>query len=97
MLNGKQKRFLRSLGMTIDPILTVGKEGVTPMVVRNAGEALQARELIKGRVLQSAPAGPADVAAEVADGAEAIVVQVIGRNFLLYRPNPEAPRLHLPE
>lgn len=97
MLSGKQKRFLRSLGMTMEPILTVGKDGVTHPVIRQAVDALRARELIKGRTLPSAPETPADVAAALAEATESLVVQVIGRNFLLFKPNDDAPKLQLPE
>ena len=46
-LTGKQKSFLRSMGMTMDPIVNIGKEGVTPTVVTAAQEAIKKRELIK--------------------------------------------------
>jgi RNA-binding protein len=52
-LTGKQKRFLRSLGMTLEPIVPIGKEGITPAVVNSADEAIEKRELIKVRVLQN--------------------------------------------
>ena len=50
-LTGKQKSFLRSLGMSVDPVVNIGKEGVTPTVVQSAQEAMKKRELIKIRVL----------------------------------------------
>ena len=50
-LTGKQKSFLRSMGMTLDPVVNMGKEGVTPTVVQAAQEAIKKRELIKVRVL----------------------------------------------
>jgi len=59
-LNSKQIRKLRSLGMTEEVIVMIGKEGVTPMVVASAREAIKKRELIKVRVLQNAPEDPAD-------------------------------------
>ncbi len=96
-LRGKQKRFLRAMGVTMNPILTIGKDGVTENVIRQADGALTARELIKGRVLQTAPAEPAAIAAEVAERTGAALVQVLGRNFLLYRRNPEEPRITLPD
>lgn len=97
MLSGKQKRFLRSLGMTLEPVLHIGKDGVTHPVIRQAVDALRARELIKGRTLAAAPESPADVAAALADATESVVVQVIGRNFLLFKPNDDTPKLQLPE
>ena len=55
MLTSKQRAHLRSLANGIDTILQIGKEGVTENVLRHADDALTARELIKGRVLETAP------------------------------------------
>lgn len=96
-LRGKQKRFLRALGVTMDPILTIGKDGVTDNTCWQADGALGARELIKGRVLQTAPEGVDETAAAIAEAVGAELVQVVGRNFLLYRPNPEKPGIQLPD
>jgi len=96
VLSGRQKRFLRSLGMTMEPLLHIGKDGVTPPVVRQAVDALRARELIKGRALPTTPDSVADVAASLAEATESVVVQVIGRNFLLFKPNDDDPKLQLP-
>lgn len=96
MLTGKQKRFLRSLGNDLEPILFIGKDEITPNVIKQADDALEARELIKGRVLQNCADHPANIAAGLADKAGADLVQVIGRNFLLYRRSQEKTRLELP-
>lgn len=96
-LRGKQKRFLRAMGVNMDPILTIGKDGVSDNTIIQADGALHARELIKGRVLQTAPEEPSAVAAEVAGRTDAVLVQVVGRNFLLYRRNPEEPKIDLPD
>ncbi|MDF2626431.1 MAG: hypothetical protein K0R39_262 [Symbiobacteriaceae bacterium] len=95
-LKGKQKRFLRAMGVTMDPILTIGKDGVSENTIVQADGALLARELIKGRVLPTAPAGVAETASEIAERSGADLVQVVGRNFLLYRPHPENPVIQLP-
>jgi RNA-binding protein len=95
-LRGKQKRFLRALGVTMDPILTVGKDGISENTIVQADGALSARELIKGRVLQTAPDEPAAIASEIAERTGASLVQVLGRNFLLYRRNLKEPKIELP-
>lgn len=97
MLTGKQKRYLRSMGNEMVPILQVGKGGVTDTVVTQTNEALEARELIKGRVLQNSMEEPDDVAASLAEQTGAELVQVIGRNFLLYKPSKHKPMIVLPE
>lgn len=96
MLTGKQKRYLRSLGNQLDPILFIGKEEVTDNVVKQAGDALEARELIKGRVLQNCADVPQNIAVQLADVLQADLVQVIGRNFLLYRMARENIKIDLP-
>ncbi|EGK59819.1 CRS1/YhbY domain protein [Centipeda periodontii DSM 2778] len=94
-LNSKQIRKLRSLGMTEEVIVMIGKEGVTPTVVASAREAIKKRELIKVRVLQNAPEDPADAITVLAERADANLVQIIGRNGLLFRRNFEKPRIEL--
>ncbi len=96
ILTGKQKRFLRSLGSTLDPVVQVGKAGVMETVVSSARDALAARELIKVRVLQNSPVEPREAALALAEAVEAELVQVIGRNGLLYKPNPEKGKIELP-
>lgn len=96
MLTGKQKRYLRSMGNEMDPILQVGKEGVTEAVVTSANEALEARELIKGRILPNSLEDVKAAAEELAGRAGAELVQVIGRNFLLYKESKKKPGITLP-
>ena len=95
-LTGKQKSFLRGLGQKLEPVVMVGKEGVTPTVVQSAREAIKKRELIKVRVLQNCMELPADAIAMVAERADANLVQVIGRNGLLFKRNFEKPKIELP-
>ncbi|AET70456.1 putative RNA-binding protein, YhbY family [Desulfosporosinus orientis DSM 765] len=97
MLRGKQKRFLRAMGNEMVPILQVGKGGITEMVVQQTNEAIAARELIKGRVLQNCIEEPKTVAAELAEQTGSELVQVIGRNFLLFRQSPDKPVIDLPK
>jgi RNA-binding protein len=95
-LRGKQKRFLRAMGVNMDPILTIGKDGVSEHTIKQADGVLNTRELIKARVLTSAAESVADIATAIATATESEVVQVVGRNFLLYRPNLEEPKIELP-
>ena len=94
-LTSKQIRKLRSFGMTEEAIVMIGKEGVTPTVVASAREAIKKRELIKVRVLQNAPDDPADAITVLAERADANLVQIIGRNGLLFRRNFDKPRIEL--
>lgn len=88
MLNSKQRAKLRSLASTMDTILQVGKGGIGKELVKQVDEALTAREMIKLRVLETAPQGAAEVAQQLADASHSDVVQVIGSRIVLYRKNP---------
>ena len=94
---GKQRAYLRSLANSLDTILTVGKGGLSENVIKQAEEALTARELIKGRVLEASmlTAGEACQALAEATGAEPI--QSIGSRFVLYRAHPTEPKIQLPK
>ena len=86
-LTSKQRAQLRGLANTIDTILIIGKDGVSENVVKQANEALEARELIKGRVLENSLLSPREAAEELAPATRSEVVQVIGTKFVLYRPS----------
>ena len=85
-LTSKQRAQLRGLANGIDTILIVGKEGVGDNLVKEADEALEARELIKGRVLDNSLLSPREAAEELAPRTLSEIVQVIGTKFVLYRP-----------
>ena len=96
MMTSKQRAYLRGLANGLEPIVHAGKGGISDAMIRQADDALTARELIKGRVLETAPASARDVAEEMASRTDAEVVQVIGRTFVLYRRNPKEPQIVLP-
>ena len=77
--------------------MQIGKEGVTPTVVESAREAIKKREIIKVRVLQNAPEEPEQAIATLAERADVNLVQVIGRNGLLFKRNFEKPKIELPK
>ena len=81
----KQRAYLKSLAMTMDPIFQIGKNSLTPELTAAVDEALAARELIKISVLQNCLDDPHELAAVVAERTHAEVVQVIGRKIVLYR------------
>ena len=97
MLTSKQRAYLRGLANSYEVILTVGKGGVIDTVIKQADEALEKRELIKGSVLETSPESCRECAEKIAQGAKAEVVQVIGRKFVLYRKNEKEPVIVLPK
>lgn len=96
-LTNKQKKYLRSLGMTMEPVVPVGKEGVTPAVVNSANEAIEKRELIKVRVLQNCPEDIEAAISTLAERTDADLVQIIGRNGILWRRNFKKPKIEFPK
>ena len=84
-LTSKQRAQLRGLANCIDTIVQVGKDGIGDNLIKQVNDALEARELIKGRVLENSMLTPREAAEELAQAARAEVVQVIGTKFVLYR------------
>ena len=96
-LTSKQRAQLRGLANGIDTILIVGKDGIGDNLVKQANDALEARELIKGRVLpESSPMTSREAAEELARQTNSEVVQVIGNKFVLYRA-AKKPVIELPQ
>ncbi len=96
MITSKQRAYLRSLSNAIDTIVIVGKGGMSPEIIKQADDALTARELIKGKVLETSPLSPREAAEQIAQQIQAEVVQVIGAKFVLYRRNQKEPKIALP-
>lgn len=84
-MTSKQRAYLKSLAMKLDPILQLGKGGLTPENTASAEEALAARELIKISVLQNCLEDPREMAEVLAERTHSQVVQVIGKKIVLYR------------
>ena len=86
-LTSKQRAQLRGLANSIDTILIVGKNGIGDDLVTQANEALEARELIKGKVLENSLLSSREAAEALVPLTRSEVVQVIGTKFVLYRPS----------
>ena len=85
MFTSKQRSHLKSIAANLEPIMQVGKEGITDNLVKSLSDALEARELIKITILESATDEPKALAAELAAALNAEVVIVMGRKAVLYR------------
>lgn len=86
-LTSKQRAQLRGLANGIETILIVGKDGIGENLLKQANDALEARELIKGKVLETSPLTARETAQQLAPLTRSEVVQVIGTKFVLYRPS----------
>ena len=81
----KQRAALRAMANTIDPVLHIGKDGISDNLVKQAWDALEARELIKGTVLQNASLTAREACDALCERVHAEPVQVIGSRFVIYR------------
>ena len=89
MLNSRQRAQLRGLANTMEAIFQVGKGGINDQLIKQVGEDLEARELIKMRVLENSPVTAKQAAETIAASVGADVVQVIGYRFVLYKESNE--------
>jgi RNA-binding protein len=96
MLNGKQKRLLRSKANHLNPIFQVGKGGVNENMIKQISEALEVRELLKVSILQNCDEDKDHVAEEISKGAKAEIVQIIGNIIVLYKESKENKQIVLP-
>lgn len=95
-MTSKQRAYLRAQANGLEPILHAGKGGVSDTLLKQADDALTARELIKGKVLETAPGSARELAEEIAEAVQAQVVQVIGRTFVLFRQKEKDSQYKLP-
>ncbi len=97
LLTSKQRAYLKALANTEEPIIQIGKDGISDGTIGLVDEALTARELIKIRVLKSVEEEPKELAYVLVDrlpGTE--LIQVLGRVILLFRANDKKPQIILP-
>jgi RNA-binding protein len=94
-LAGYQRRALRGLANPLRPVVQVGEAGISDAVLRALDEALLAHELVKVRLF--APENKKAAARLIADKSGAALCGLVGHTVILYRPNPENPRIRLPE
>ena len=95
MLNSKQRSKLKSLASTMSPVTQIGKGGITDNLLKTLSDALEARELIKVTILETAEDSPRDIADNVAELLDAVPVAVIGRKAIFYRYSSRQNFAHL--
>ena len=96
MLTGKQRSYLKAMANNLDPIFQIGKNGVTENFIKQVDEALEAREIIKIKVLNNSFLDAKEIASELAEKTNAEFVQSIGSKFVLYRESKENKKILLP-
>ncbi|MFD2116284.1 ribosome assembly RNA-binding protein YhbY [Paenibacillus yanchengensis] len=96
MLTGKQKRYLRAMAHSLQPIFQVGKGGTNDHLVRHIEEAIEVRELIKVSVLNNCADDAKEIGVELAEQSSSELVQVIGKTIILYKPSQNHRQIELP-
>ena len=96
MITSKQRSYLKSLAHNIDPVVYIGKEGLTDNIIMELDRCLEARELVKVKLQEGADLDPKTVANEVLEPLGAEFVQAIVRKFTLYRESKENKQIILP-
>lgn len=95
-MTSKQRAYLKSLASNLNPVFQVGKSSLTPELTTAIGEAFNKNELIKVAVLKNCADDPNEIAEMVAERTHSQVVQVIGKRFVLYKPDKDKPKIVLP-
>ena len=94
-LTSKQRAQLRGLAMSEDTIIQIGKGGITDSVIASVNDALRARELVKGKVLENSMLTAREACDALSEACKAEQVQVIGTKFVLYKRNDKEPKIVL--
>ncbi len=94
-MTSKQRAMLRSMANTMETILYLGKDGIVPGTIKQASDALEAREIIKCAVQQGCPLTAREALNDLCAELNAEPVQCIGRRFVMYRPSKDNPRIVL--
>lgn len=95
MLTSKQRAYLRSLSQSLDTIFQIGKGGISEELCNQIGNALEARELIKARVLDNSGYTAREAAEEIAEAISCDVVSCVGSRFVLYKESAKKKRIEI--
>lgn len=96
-MTSKERAYLRSLANGIDAIFQIGKGGISDNLIAQLSDALEARELIKISVLETAPANAKALGNEIAEATNSILVQTVGNKITLYRARKKDSKIVLPK
>ena len=97
MITGKQRAYLRSLANTLEPIFQIGKSGISENLIQQLSDALDARELIKIHVLETAPDTAKNLGIEISNLTNSTLVQTIGNKITLFKQKEKNSKYELPK
>ena len=95
-MTSKQRAYLRGLANTIDPIFQIGKNGLTDVLIQQLDDALEARELIKITILETAQENVKDLGNKISERTNSIFVQAVGNKITLFRQKKKNSKINLP-
>ncbi len=96
-MTSKQRAYLRGLANNIDAIFQIGKGGISNNLIAQLSDALEARELIKISVLETAPANAKTLGNEIAEMTGSVLVQTVGNKITLYKARKKDSKIVLPK
>ena len=96
-MTSKQRAYLRGLANSIDAIFQVGKGGISDILLKQLNDAIEAREIIKVTVLETAPGSAKELANELAEGSNSMVVQTVGNKITLFRQRKKNSKIVFPK
>ncbi|MCR2032561.1 YhbY family RNA-binding protein [Anaerofustis stercorihominis] len=94
-MNSKERSLLKKEASKMQPIIHIGKDGMSDNIVTQADDALKARELVKGKIQQNSLEDVRESAEYLADKTNSEVVITIGSTFVLYRRNPDKNKYNI--
>ena len=96
-MTSKQRAYLRSLANTLEPIFQIGKSGISENLIQQLSDALDARELIKIHVLETAPDTAKNLGLEISNLTNSTLVQTIGNKITLFKQKEKNSKYELPK
>ncbi|KGG80186.1 ribosome assembly RNA-binding protein YhbY [Caloranaerobacter azorensis] len=96
MLTGRQRSYLKSIANGLDPIIQIGKNGISENLIKQIDDALEAREIIKVKILNNSLLETKETANKIAKLTDSEFVQSIGNKFVLYRESKDNKKIELP-
>ena len=95
-MTSKQRAYLRSLANSLDAIFQIGKSGISENFIKQVDDALEAREMIKIHVLETAPEDIKSLGEQIASSTNSTFVQIVGNKLTFYRARKKDPKIVLP-
>ena len=94
-MNGKQRAYLKSLANTLNPLLQVGKNGISDSFIKQLDKSLEGHELVKINVLNNSPDEAKDIIDEILEATGSEFVQQLGNKLTIYRESKENKKIEL--